>query len=163
MLFNLLSPGNPFEKKHKWYIYLMWAVIGAACAAVLTLIFNLTHIVEDPSYQEAADGLFSASPSLSVLVVLYGLVTPIAEEILFRYLAYGFLFKKTGRAFLSIFITSVIFGIYHLNPVQMLYGFLMGLVITYGYSKGRNILIPILAHSAANIVALIFTFAPFTA
>lgn len=163
MTINLLSPANPFEKSHKWYVCLIWAALGAFCAAVLTLIFNLLHLVDDPSYQEAAEGLFSASPHLSVMVILYGLVTPVAEEILFRYLTYGFLFKKTGRQVLSVVLTAAIFGIYHLNPVQMLYGFLMGLVITYGYARERNILIPILAHSAANIVALIFTFAPFTA
>ncbi len=163
MLFAHLNPQNPFERKCRWYIYLLWTVTGAISAAVLTIIFNILSIVENPSYQEAAEGLFSASPHLSVMFLLYCIITPTVEEFIFRYLVYGFINKKTSRPVLSIVAASALFGLYHLNPVQILYGFLMGLVITLGYSRERNIIVPILIHSAANLVALVFTFYPFTA
>lgn len=163
MFFTHLDPQSPFERKCRWYIYLLWTAAGAASAAILTVIFNRLSIVEDPSYQEAAEGLFSVNPHLSVMFLLYCIITPTIEEFIFRYLVYGFINQKTSRPALSIVAASALFGLYHLNPVQILYGFLMGLVITFGYSRQRNLLIPILTHSAANLVALVITFYPFTA
>ena len=158
MQLTFLNPSKPFENRQKWYIFLFWALTGGLCAAVLTWVFNRTGLVNAPSYQEAAKGLLGASSHISVLVLMYCLMTPVAEEIIFRFLIYGYIFKKTGSGILSVVATALLFGLYHLNPVQMLYGFLMGLVITYGYHHRRNLLIPILAHSAANAVALMFTF-----
>ncbi len=163
MHFSFLDPSDPFEKKCSPYTYLFWMIAGAGCAAILTVIFNFLSLLDDPSFKEAAEGLFSVSPHLSVMVLLYCVISPTIEEIIFRYLVFGFINKKTGKTPLSILATAMLFGIYHLNPVQMLYGFLMGLLITCGYSRHRNIFIPILTHSAANMVALIFTFAPFRA
>jgi membrane protease YdiL (CAAX protease family) len=56
-----------------------------------------------------------------------------------------------------VILTAAIFGIYHLNPVQMLYGFLMGLLITFAYYRYRKLSLVFLMHSLANLVALIYT------
>ncbi len=155
---RFLNPSTPFEKKPVWYVYLIWAVIGASCAAALTWLFNITGLVEDSSFREAAAGLFGLSSRLYVLAALYCIITPTLEEVFFRFLLFGFIYGRTGKPRLSIIAAAAAFGLYHLNPVQILYGFLMGLVITYGYYRHRNLLIPIIAHSAANAVALLFTF-----
>ncbi len=158
MLANILDPSHPFQNKPKWYMYILWAVIGALAATVLTYVFNITGLVADRSYQEAADGLFNASPYIPVLVIMYCVISPTVEETLFRFLLFGFINKKTGKAPVAILVSSVVFGIYHLNPVQMLYGFLMGLIIAASYHRNRNLLIPIITHAAANAMALVITF-----
>ena len=146
------------NEKIKWNICILWILIGTASSTILTLIFNYTGLVSDPAFQKASQGLFSLSSYVPVLVIMYCLISPAIEEVLFRFFLFGFIFQKTGNPALSILITAALFGIYHLNPVQMLYAFIMGLVITYGYYRHRNILIPILTHAAANAVALLFTF-----
>ncbi len=144
--------------KPKWYEYIMWAGIGAFAAFILTLIFNFTGLTGLSSFEDASQGLLGVSESLFVLIALYCLVTPCLEEIIFRYFIFNLLNKRIKKAAVSILITAALFGIYHLNPVQMLYGFLMGLLITYSYYKRPILTIPILVHAAANAVALAYTF-----
>ncbi len=160
MIFNndLFNINQIPKKEIKWYIYPLWAAIGAVCAFLLTLVFNALGLTAVESYQEASQGLFYASSSVAVLVVLYCFATPLIEEILFRFFIYNFVLKYIKKAAASIVITAALFGLYHLNPVQMLYGFIMGLVITYSYSRYNILTIPFLVHSAANAVALLFTF-----
>ena len=142
----------------RWYEYILWAGIGALAAIILTYIFNVTGLTSLSSYVEANEGLFGVSKSIPVLIVLYCLVTPVLEEIIFRYFIFNLLKKRIKKAAVSILITAALFGIYHLNPVQMLYGFLMGLLITYSYYKRPVLTIPITVHAAANAVALAYTF-----
>ncbi len=137
--------------------YPLWALIGAAVSYVLTLIFNVLGFTSLASYTQSGTMLFYVSDSIAVLVILYCFTTPIVEELIFRYIIFNFLSKKIKDAIVSILITSALFGIYHLNPVQMLYGFAMGLLITYSYYREKDIFVPITVHSAANAVALIVT------
>ena len=142
----------------KWYIYVLWTAVGAALAGVLNFAANITGLVKEPAFNEAATGLFYVSNSLSVLMVLYCFATPFIEELLFRYFIFNLLLKYTKRAALSVVICAALFGLYHMNPVQMVYCFIMGLVITYSYYRNRVLTIPFLVHAAANAVALAFTF-----
>ncbi len=158
MNFSFLNDGNMPSKKIKWFEYPLWALIGAFFATILTLIFNFLHLTEVPSYREASGNLFGISSSIPVLIVLYCIATPLIEEILFRFFIYNLVLRYVKRAAVSIIITAALFGIYHINPVQMLYGFLMGLVITYSYHRYHILTIPFLVHASANAVALAFTF-----
>ena len=137
--------------------HLMWGLIGAVCALLLTFIFNATGLTQIGSFKEAENALFGISSSLPVLVVLYCIITPLAEELIFRYFLYNFISRYVKRAAVAIFLTAALFGIYHLNPVQILYGFLMGLPITYSYYREHTLSIPFVVHACANAVALVIT------
>jgi membrane protease YdiL (CAAX protease family) len=136
---------------------LIWGLIGALCALVLTFIFNATGLTQIGSFQEAENALFGISSSVPVLIVLYCFFTPLVEELIFRYLLYNFIMRYVKRAAAGIILTAALFGIYHLNPVQMLYGFLMGLIITYSYYRHHILTIPFVVHACANAVALAIT------
>lgn len=148
----------------KWYENLLWALIGALSALVLTFIFNVTHLTDLQSFDNVSQALFSRSDSLPVLIILYCFATPLVEELIFRYFIFNALMRSKAlsdhpkKATVSIVITAALFGIYHLNPVQMLYGFIMGLLITYSYYKKQDLTIPFIVHASANAVALIYTF-----
>ncbi len=142
--------------KLKWYAYPVWVIIGALTAVLLNYIFNITGMTSLTSFTEAESGLFSVSDSVPVLVILYCFITPLAEEVIFRYLLFNFLSMHIKKAAVAIIITAVLFGIYHINPVQMLYGFLMGLLITYSYYRCKDLTIPFLVHASANAVGLLF-------
>ncbi|WP_034443650.1 CPBP family intramembrane glutamic endopeptidase [Butyrivibrio sp. AE2032] len=144
--------------KIKWYEFLIWTGIGALAAFILTLIFNVTGLTRVSSFEEASQGLFYVSDSIWVLIALYCFATPLIEELIFRYCIYNLVLKYTKKAAIAIILTAALFGIYHLNPVQMLYGFLMGLLITYSYHRYKILTIPFLVHAAANAVALAYTF-----
>ncbi len=154
---NFFDFDLPYDRP-KWYIYLLYAAAGAVLAGVLNFLANITGLVKEESFNEAATGLLGASNHIAVLIVLYCLATPFIEELLFRYFVFNLLLKYTKRAALSVVVCAALFGIYHMNPVQMVYGFIMGLVITYAYYRHRVLTIPFLMHAAANAVALAFSF-----
>ena len=138
-------------------IHALWTLIGALSAFVLTVIFNVTGLTQLESFQSNESQLYYISDSLAVLIIVYCFATPLVEELIFRYFIFGFLNRHIKRAAVSILITAALFGIYHLHPVQALYGFLMGLLITYSYYRHRYLSVPFMVHLAANAVALAYT------
>jgi len=91
--------------------------------------------------------------SLPLAIISSGIIGPIYEEILFRYVFYNrlkkFLKKKT-----AIFLTTLVFALIHLTPIKIVYAFIIGLVLNLVYEKEKNILSSILIHISANIIVL---------
>lgn len=110
------------------------------------------------------DRLTGGSDELSVLyggnifveILMIGIIAPIGEELAFRALAYRRM-RDYMPAWLSIILSSLIFGIYHGNLIQGIYAFILGLVLAYVYEKYKNILAPILVHAAANTLSVTIT------
>ncbi len=142
----------------KWYTYIKIALISAVCAFGLTFLFNLLGLVEDSSYADIAANQFFGQRSLFEVIGIYCLITPIAEEFIFRFLGYNMLMKYLPNKHVVALFISLLFGIYHLNLIQGVYAFLMSLVITYSYMKYHKFAVPVVAHISANAVALFYTF-----
>lgn len=85
-----------------------------------------------------------------------GIIGPIYEEILFRYLLYNRL-KKKYQSTKAIIITSILFGLIHISPIKIIYALILGFIINFSYEKNKNILAPILIHIAANSIVLLLT------
>lgn len=85
-----------------------------------------------------------------------GVVGPIYEEILFRYIFLNRLRKYYSNK-KSIIINTIIFALIHLNPVNIIYAFFLGLAINLTYNKYENIIAPIIVHMAANSIVLLLS------
>jgi membrane protease YdiL (CAAX protease family) len=138
--------------------YVKYALVSGLWAFALTFAFNRAHFVDLPSYKTIAADQFAVFDSYFMLFLLYCVFTPIVEEIIFRFIIYNSLMMVVKDALWAILLSSAIFGIYHMNPVQGAYAFFMGLVICFLYYKSENIFVPIIAHASANLVALAYTF-----
>ena len=98
-------------------------------------------------------------PSNNNLIPLYisilssGIIGPILEEILFRYILLNKL-KKFNTKKTSIIIATIIFGIIHINPIKIIYAMILGLVLNIIYSKTNNIKSSIIIHISANIISI---------
>ncbi len=83
-----------------------------------------------------------------------GIVGPVAEEVLFRGILYGF-FRKWGIAF-GIIATTAIFAVLHLQsggiPYIQMAG---GLIFAISYEIEKSLFVPIIIHVTGNIA--IFT------
>lgn len=113
------------------------------------LLFNIT--VFQCNQLIPFTNLFSADHrSLWVSIITSGLLGPVVEEILYRGIVYGKL-KKTVRPMMAMVLTSVIFGLVHMNPIQMIYGFLISFLLIYVYEKYQTISAPIFLHMGANL------------
>jgi len=84
-----------------------------------------------------------------VYIIIIG---PVLEELLFRgVFLYGFLRRySTTRA---IFLSSLLFGLFHLIPVQVINSFLLGLLLAWWYIRIGSIRIAILGHVLNNLIA----------
>ena len=87
------------------------------------------------------------------------IAAPVIEEILFRGIVLRSI-RKFAPAWGAILISSVLFGVYHLNIVQAVYATLMGIAAGILYEKKRNLLFPILVHFANNLITMLQGFAP---
>lgn len=92
---------------------------------------------------------------LPVGILLYGIVSPLVEEGLFR----GLLYRRMRTTFsrtLCIPISALFFGIYHQNLVQGVYGTLMGLMLAFALELYGTLWAPILYHAAANLFVYLY-------
>lgn len=119
----------------------------------LIMIGNLSDY--SASYEEIAEVFYS--PSIEMQLLCLGILTPVAEELVFRGLMYRRMREDTGFVAAMVY-TAVVFGVFHGNVVQMLYGFIMGLMLAYVYEKYGSVAAPIMAHITVNIVSVLATY-----
>jgi membrane protease YdiL (CAAX protease family) len=88
------------------------------------------------------------------------LISPIVEELIFRKLLLGY-FKEKGLSIsISLFLSTLMFSIFHFNIVQSVMVFLPGLFMGYLFWKSDKITHSILFHAVFNFSALISLFHP---
>ncbi len=105
-------------------------------------------------YQNASDALYGSN----IVLELIGsaLVTPILEELLHRGVVYGKLRKMMGL-WPAVLVSALIFATLHFNIVQFLYTFLLGIALAFFVEKTNRIYPAVIAHMAANGIAVIRT------
>lgn len=90
---------------------------------------------------------------LILSIITSGLIGPIYEEVIFRYVFLNKL-KTFNSPKVAILINSIIFALIHLTLIKMIYAFILGIILNLSYHKTSNILAPILIHISANIIVL---------
>lgn len=131
-------------------------ILGSAALALFSNnVIALTPLMEwSESYEETAEALYAGSIWIELLGA--GVAGPIVEELLLRGLLYQ-RFRDMMQARPAIFWSALIFGIFHGNIVQGVYAFLMGMFFAWLKERFHTILIPILAHMAANLFVVLLT------
>lgn len=121
----------------------------------INILFISIHLAENSeSYSRVAAHQYGVFFPIGLF--LYGIVSPLAEEIVFRGILYNRM-KKALSGVLSIVLSASLFGLYHGNIVQAAYGFLMGMLIAYAYEKCGGFLYAFLFHAAANTSVYVIT------
>ena len=83
-----------------------------------------------------------------------GIIAPVAEEMVFRWLIYLRLRDHMKMAAAAV-ISGVFFGIYHMNLVQAVYAGILGIVFAYFLELTGNLWSSVLLHMGANIWSLV--------
>lgn len=153
-LFIKETPVIKMPQGHGEDIGILFLLSGCAALAV-NILFALTGFTaSSTTYEQVAEKQFALP--LWAGIVLYGFVSPLAEEIVFRGIVYNRLRRQYTR-WIAIAGSSLLFGLYHGNAVQALYGFVLGLLIAILYEKYGSFTVPVLLHSAANICVYVVT------
>lgn len=119
------------------------------------VIDPLTNLIPIPEFMEKIfEMLLDKSTYNLVLVVLIG---PVIEEMLLRGIILdGFLRQYSPVK--SIFWSSFIFGLLHLNPWQFFGAFIAGLLMGYVYWKTRSLIACIFIHMVNNGIGYIISY-----
>lgn len=91
--------------------------------------------------------------NLLFLILSSVIVGPLAEEIIFRYILVEKIEKFNNRIF-TILISSFIFSIMHTGIINIIYTFILGIILNTIYLKNKNLLYPLIVHSSANFITL---------
>jgi membrane protease YdiL (CAAX protease family) len=89
-----------------------------------------------------------------ILVIVTSIIGPILEEIIFRKIIFGALYKKYNF-FIAAIISSLLFAVVHMELEHLLLYSAMGLTFAFLYVKTKRILVPIFAHVAMNTFVVV--------
>ncbi len=133
---------------------LLFGIICFAAGGVLNIawssILNLFQIQAHFSNQ-VQEQLLSAN--LIVQIIGLGIVAPITEELIFRGLTYRRM-RQLFPVWAAVFLSALLFAVYHGNPIQMLFSFPMAVVLALVYEHGKLFLFPVLFHMGSNLTAI---------
>lgn len=123
--------------------------LGCLLNFIITFLISLIpmEFMEASGYMEATN--FQGTTVF--LIIAFGICAPVLEEIIFRDLMYKSL---SNYKILSAIISSILFGVAHLNIIQGLYAFLLGIFFVYANEKYDTILPSSIMHLAINFVSL---------
>lgn len=123
----------------------------------LQLAGRIPSLAENLEVLERSSDMMSENVFLGILLAV--IIAPIIEELIFRGVIFQTLEKIKGGWF-PVICSSLLFGLGHGIFMQIVYCFIMGLVLAIVYKKTRNIMYPILIHASNNFVSSLLDMAP---
>lgn len=139
------------EKDNKLTLPVWIGIVVVSFGVSVGLNYLLSYI-GITSISSTYDAVSKAQYGVSFVsgIIIYGIISPLVEEIIFR----GIIFNRLKRTFpiaIAYIAGALLFGIFHGNIVQGIYGTLMGLLIIFIYDRYETILAPIVVHIVANV------------
>ncbi len=108
------------------------------------------------SEKYAAVETIQYSVPIGLGIVLYGIVSPIVEEMVFRGVIYSRI-KKFYSVPRAVVASALLFGIFHANLPQFLYGTAMGILLALCYEYAGCFAAPVLMHMSANVFVFLMS------
>lgn len=137
-----------------WSIFGVFLAIFAQSIAVM-IEQQLGIKAESENTQE----ILSIIRQVPLMIMISSIIGPILEEIIFRKIIFGSLYKRFNF-FISALLSSVIFGLAHMEFVHLLLYSAMGFTFAFLYVKTKRILVPIIAHISMNTLVSILQLFP---
>ncbi|WP_077324411.1 CPBP family intramembrane glutamic endopeptidase [Virgibacillus siamensis] len=137
----------------------VWVITGVIMAY---LAQGLAGVIESNVFgirpgSQNTEAIMSIARAAPVFMIIPALIAPIMEEIIFRKIIFGVLYKRTNF-FLAALLSSFIFGIIHGEPEHILIYASMGFVFAFLYVQTKRIIVPILVHMLLNSISVIVQF-----
>ena len=122
------------------------AVVGIFSTDMASEMLNLPDMMEDV-FKDLAKNVWG--------ILGIAIVGPIVEELVFREGIQGSL-ERSGKPFwLAAVVSALCFGLIHLNPAQVPFAFVMGLILSVIYHKTGNAVVTSIIHILNNSMAVL--------
>ena len=115
----------------------------------------LDKVLPPPSwFWELFNKIFENDYGIYGAILKVVIMAPIVEELIFRGIIMHGLMRNYSR-FTSVFVSALMFALFHLNPWQLPATFILGLILGILMVRTRNIYLCILGHAINNGLVLI--------
>ncbi len=122
--------------------YVTTYLVNAIASAFPTWMDEYTDLLESAGMDSEMTIL------MSIYVCLLG---PVCEEILYRGVTYRAA-RKVMPVSMAVLVQAILFGVFHMNKIQGIYAFLLGLGLGYVMYLYDNIIVTIIIHIGYNIL-----------
>ena len=131
---------------------------GWALTAIVATFFGIfagnlaTEMADLPNMIE--DMMLDSAKSIWGFLAI-GILCPIAEELLFREGVCGYLARNGARPWKAIWVSAILFGLIHVNPAQVPFAMLLGVMLGMIYIKTGSVVVPSIIHILNNSFAMV--------
>ncbi|MBK7627307.1 MAG: CPBP family intramembrane metalloprotease [Bacteroidales bacterium] len=150
-----LTNSNSFNLKIDNLRILPFIIIGS-----VVLLFGIAdpigNIIPMPESFKKSIMDFGSQTGIFAFLLLV-IAAPILEELLFRGIILDGLLKRYSPL-TAILISSLLFGLAHLNPWSFINGLIIGTFSGWIYFKTRSVLPSIIIHASANLSGFLFKY-----
>ncbi len=133
----------------KWPVII---VLGVALQLLVSAILNLIYVVAPEllaNYMQMMQSIGLGETTWSILLATV-VLAPVGEELLCRGIMLKLAGKVTDKFWIANTIQALAFGVIHMNWVQGIYAFVLGMILGYVYGKYQNILVCMVLHAVIN-------------
>ncbi len=144
---------NPVNPKNIVTYLCTFVAGGGAAIALNSLAAGILEMFKaDDSLTQGLS--FDAGKPFLPGLILYVLLSPLLEEMTFRWLTFGRIKKVIGET-QAVLITSVFFAMVHGNVVVAVYAFIMGMIMALIYRQSKTFALCVIFHMSANAFVFI--------
>ena len=126
---------------------------------VFTSMFALNIFVQWFNLNDNLADQFNGLVHNVVGAFTISVLAPLLEEAMFRGAMQGYMMRRFNP-WVGIVVAALVFGLFHMNPVQIMYATLLGIVFGWIYYRTRSLMSVIVGHvlnnSMATAVMLLF-------
>ena len=133
---------------------IMFLVIGAFLGQYGNILVGLFQQYLNPEVYQETQSLISDGKSIWSLIFWMGIIAPLAEEIIFRWLVF-LRMRDNMRVVTAALLSGLCFGIYHMNLLQGVYATILGTLFALLLEWSGKLFTSVLLHMGANIWSLI--------
>lgn len=133
-----------------------WIIIGILLAFSSQIIAGMIEmrLLGIKQGSENTMKLMEIARTTPWFLIVVSIIGPILEEIVFRKILFGTLYKRFNF-FVAAIISSLVFAAIHFDFTHLLVYTSMGLVFAFLYVKTKRIIVPIAAHVAMNTLVAV--------
>ncbi|MCF6139540.1 CPBP family intramembrane glutamic endopeptidase [Pseudalkalibacillus berkeleyi] len=150
---------NPLNRDERasWSRTAGWAFIGIPMVFVAQIIaatIEMQLLGIKPG-SENTEMIVELTMSVPLLILVVSVIGPILEEIVFRKIIFGTLYKRT-HFIIAALVSSLIFALVHRDFSHILVYTAIGFTLSFLYVKTKRLIVPIIAHVAVNTTVMLF-------
>lgn len=132
-----------------------WSVLLVCVPFIYTSMYMLNMLCGELDLPNLMEDEFIDLSGNVWGILSMALAAPILEECLFRGAIEGHLLRTWKRPWLAVVVSALVFGLIHMNPIQSVFAFLVGLVLGWLYYRTGSILPGIVGHILNNSLAVV--------